>query len=259
MSIRAVLFDLYGTLIHIETDESQGEIYWALSRYLSYHRIHIGADALRERYFDLAKQQKKHSPETYPEMDARGVWREILRSGAKHFRPEVVASEGEERMHAVEKRRERLAKELVRLHRALSRRMIERYPGAKELLQSIGGEFQLAIVSDAQRDFAKPEMRMTKIRKYFAVKTISSDYGYRKPDPRLFTQTCMQLGVQPQESIYVGNDMYRDVYGAQQAGLKTILVWSDQGRKDYRDQRADYDARDLYQALEGIRFLAERC
>jgi putative hydrolase of the HAD superfamily len=52
--------------------------------------------------------------------------------------------------------------------------------------------------------------------------------------------------------------MYRDVYGAQQAGLKTILVWSDQGRKDYRDQRADYDARDLYQALEGIRFLADR-
>lgn len=258
MSIRAVLFDLYGTLIHIETDEFQHEIYWALSRYLSYHRIQIGPDALRERYFDLAKQQKKFSSEAYPEMDARGVWREILRSGAKHFRPEAIASEGEQRVHEVEKRREHLAKELVRLHRALSRRIIERYPGAKELLQSISGEFQLAIVSDAQSDFAKPEMRMTKIRKYFAVKTISGDNAYRKPDPRLFTQTCAQLGVRPEESIYVGNDMYRDIYGAHQAGLRTILVWTDQGRKDYRDQRADYDARDLYQALEGIRFLAER-
>ncbi|WP_308389146.1 HAD family hydrolase [Acidithiobacillus sp. AMEEHan] len=258
MSIRAVLFDLYGTLIHIETDETQGEIYWALSRYLSYHRIRTSPDSLRERYFDLAKQQKRNSAETYPEMDARAVWREILRSGSKRFRPESVASEGAHRVQQVEKRRERLAKELVRLHRALSRRMIERYPGAKELLQSIVGEFQLGIVSDAQVEFAKPEMRITKIRKYFPVQTISSAYGYRKPDPRLFTETCHALRVGPREAIYVGNDMYRDVFGAREAGLKTIMVWSDQGRKDYRDVRADYDARDLYQVLEGIRFLAER-
>ncbi|MEY2342901.1 HAD family hydrolase [Acidithiobacillus sp. IBUN Pt1247-S3] len=258
MSIRAVLFDLYGTLIHIETDESQGEIYWAMARYLSYHRIHISPDSLRERYFDLAKQQKRNSSETYPELDARGAWREILRTGSKHFRPESVASEGEHRVKEVEKRRDHLAKELVRLHRALSRRSIERYPGAKELLQSIAGEFHLGIVSDAQVEFAKPEMRITKIRKYFPAKTISSAYGFRKPDPRLFTETCHALQVRPEESIYVGNDMYRDVSGARQAGLKTILVWSDQGRKEYRDVRADYDARDLYQVLEGVRFLAER-
>ena len=258
MTNRAVLFDLYGTLIHIETDESQGEIYWAIARYLSYHRVRISPDNLRERYFSLAKQQKRDSSENYPEMNARAVWREILRTGSKHFRPESVASEGEDRVREVEKRRERLAQELVRLHRALSRRSIERYPGAKELLESVAGEFQLGIVSDAQVEFAKPEMRITKIRKYFPVKTISAHYGYRKPDPRLFTETCAALQVRPEESIYVGNDMYRDIFGAAQAGLKTILVWSDQGRKDYRDVRADYDARDLYQALEGIHFLAAR-
>ncbi|APZ42835.1 HAD family hydrolase [Acidihalobacter ferrooxydans] len=256
MSIRAVLFDLYGTLIHIETDESQGEIYWAIARYLSYHRIRIDADALRERYFELAKRQKRDSGERYPEMDARAVWRAILSDGTRHYRPEAFAGEGPDKQREVEKRRERLARELVRLQRALSRRQIERYPGAKHLLQSIAADYRLGIVSDAQHDFARAEMRITKLRKYFPVKTISDEFGYRKPDPRLFQQTCAALEVLPEETIYVGNDMYRDIYGAHQAGLRTILVWSDQGRKEYRDTRADYDARDLFQVLEGIRFLA---
>lgn len=255
MPIRAVLFDLYGTLIHIETDENLPEIYWHIARYLSYHRIKLDGSELQERYFDLMKKQKRASHETYPEMDARAIWRDILSHGSHHFRPEDFADEGVEKQNKVAKRRERLARELVKLHRALSRKLIERYPGAKGLLQSIADDYRLGIVSDAQRDFASPEMRITKIRKYFPVRTISGDYGYRKPDPRLFLQTCAQLGVRPEESIYVGNDMYRDIYGAKQAGLRTILVWTDQGSKEYADTRADYDARDLYQALEGIRFL----
>ncbi len=258
MSIRAVLFDLYGTLIHIETDETLPEIYRHIARYLSYHRINLDGAELQERYFDLMKKQKRVSGEAYPEMDARALWRDILSHGSRHFRPEAFAQEGEKKQNEVAKRRERLARELVKLHRALSRRLIERYPGAKGLLQSIVDDFRLGIVSDAQRDFALPEMRITKIRKYFPVRTISGDFGYRKPDARLFLQTCARLDVRPEETIYVGNDMYRDIYGAKQAGLHTILVWTDQGRKDYNDTHADYDARDLYQALEGIRFLDQK-
>jgi len=258
MTISAVLFDLYGTLIHGETDETQDHIYWAIAQYLSYHRIRIRQDDLRERYFALIKQQKRLSNEKFPEMNAKSVWIEMLRTGSRHYRPETFAHAGESQVQAAEKRLDRLAKELVRLHRALSRKFMDRYPGAKELLKELKGNFQLGIVSDAQSEFAKPEMRMTKIKKYFSVITISGDFGFRKPDPRLFQSTCSRLGVKPEEAIYVGNDMFRDIFGAKKAGLKTIMVWSDQGRKEYQDTKADYDARDLFQALEGIRFLAQR-
>jgi len=42
------------------------------------------------------------------------------------------------------------------------------------------------VVSDAQSAYALPELRAVALADYFAATIISGDYGYRKPDPRLF-------------------------------------------------------------------------
>ena len=39
--IKAVIFDLYGTFIDVNTDEEKNEIYDSLSLYLSYYDINI--------------------------------------------------------------------------------------------------------------------------------------------------------------------------------------------------------------------------
>ena len=41
MAIKGILFDLYGTLIDIETDESMDEIYRAIAHYLTYHGVYL--------------------------------------------------------------------------------------------------------------------------------------------------------------------------------------------------------------------------
>lgn len=251
MAIKAVLFDLYGTLAHIETDEEQGVVFWGIAQFLDYHRMRLSADALRMLYREKIQQQKAGSGEKYPEIRQRQAWEDILQEGSKHFRSGKHRSDEE-----VAVRRRHLAKDLVRLFRALSRKHLSRYPGAKTLLQELRGRYRIGMVSDAQPEFAKQEMRRTKIRKYFSAPVISAQYGYRKPDPRLFQQACHDLGVAPSEAIFVGNDMYRDIYGAHRVGMKTIWVDSGQGRRSYQDLRADYDARDLRQVLDGIHFLA---
>ena len=56
----------------------------------------------------------------------------------------------------------------------------------------------------------------------------------------------------PGNALYVGNDMYRDIYGARDAGLTTVMFDSDQGVKVYRDCVPDYritDFRDLLKIL----------
>jgi putative hydrolase of the HAD superfamily len=56
------------------------------------------------------------------------------------------------------------------------------------------------------------------------------------------------MGVAAGNALYVGNDMYRDVYGAREAGMATVLFDSGQGSKAYRDCVPDYtitDFRDL--------------
>ncbi|MFA7655903.1 HAD family hydrolase [Acidithiobacillus thiooxidans] len=242
MSIRAVCFDLYGTLINIETNEDMEEIYRGISHYLTYHRVFMNRREVRERYFAVMKERKRQSTERYPEIDVEAIWHTIL------------IQENSKPLNG----REKLAKELARLHRGISRTRLERYEGVKRTLKSLQEQYQLALISDAQRCFALPEIRALNIKKYFDIRIISGDYGYRKPDSRLFQMAAEQLEVAPHQAIYVGNDMFRDIYGAQQAGMKTIFVDSNQGAKSYNDIQPDYFAHDFYQVLDGVAFLAQK-
>ena len=78
-------------------------------------------------------------------------------------------------------------------------------------------------MSDAQSAYGVPELRAVGLADYFAPIVISGDYGYRKPDSRLFQAALTELQVAPEEAVYIGNDRFRDVLGARQAGMKTIL------------------------------------
>jgi putative hydrolase of the HAD superfamily len=56
--------------------------------------------------------------------------------------------------------------------------------------------------------------------------------------------------VAAENALYVGNDMYRDIFGAREAGLMTVMVDSDQGAKAYPDCVPDYTITDLRDLLE---------
>ena len=64
---------------------------------------------------------------------------------------------------------------------------------------------------------------------YFNPIIVSSNYGYRKPDPRLFQKALDALQVRPEQALFFGNDLYHDIYGAQQVGMKAIFVAYNQG------------------------------
>jgi putative hydrolase of the HAD superfamily len=90
-------------------------------------------------------------------------------------------------------------------------------------LCSLKTRYRLAVVSDAQSTYAVAELRAAGFADYFAPIIISGDYGYRKPDPRLFQTALTELRISPEEAIFVGDDRFRDVLGARQVGMKTIL------------------------------------
>lgn len=67
------------------------------------------------------------------------------------------------------------------------------------------------------------------LREYFDFVLFSSDELAWKPFPEIFERAVGRWGFQPQEVIYVGDSLYFDVYGAQQAKLQT--VWIEQPHK----------------------------
>ncbi len=241
MAIRGILFDLYGTLINIDTDENMEDIYRAIAHFFTY----IGADMrrwdLRELYYEIMKKQRALTGELYAEINVVGIWKEIM-----HRRGIRVPDE------------EKIAVYLAQMHRGISRKRIQLYSDVGRVLDTLKQRFPLALVSDAQSCFSIAEMKILGIHDFFKPIIISGDYGYRKPDPRLFLQALDALGLRPEEAIYVGNDMFRDMFGARQLGIKTIFFKSNQGEQIYKNIEPDYIVYNFKEVLTGVDFLCQK-
>ena len=147
------------------------------------------------------------------------------------------------------------AKVISHLYRGISCNRLQLYPGVKQVLNELRMSYRLALISDAQSCFALPEIRAVGLEGYFESVVISSHYGFRKPDSRLFQQTLDNMNLKPKEVIWVGNDMFRDIYGAQLLGIKNIFIDSNQGVKSYKDVAPDYRAQKFADVLKGVAML----
>ena len=241
MDIRAVAFDANGTLVRILTEDGMEEIFRAAGHFLTYQGIHLCRNQVRDLYFRIMAEQREASQEEHPEFDAVGIWRRIITERQTAFTRALPAA-----------KLEQMPLFLAEMCRGVSRRRLGLYPYVCEMLEVLRKRYPLAIVTDAQSTYAHAELHKVGLLSYFDPIIISGDHGYRKPDRRLFQLALDGIGVSAGHTLYVGNDMYRDIYGAREAGLTTVMFDSDQGVKVYRDCVPDYritDFRDLLKIL----------
>jgi len=98
------------------------------------------------------------------------------------------------------------------------------------------------------------EMRAVGIEGYFNPIIISGDFGYRKPDHRLFTAALKALKLTPENVLFVGNDMFRDIYPANQLGIKSVFFSSNQGSKQHDCAKPDYIIYQFCEMRQAIAF-----
>ena len=239
MRIKAILFDLYGTLIDIETDESMEKIYRGISRFLIYQGINVRWQNLRDLYYGIMQEQRQASSEQHPEIDVEAIWDTLLAR-------QDLASKN---------KRRQLKIYLAQLYRGLSLKRLKRFPYVKRVLNTLWPSYRMGIVSDAQPCFARAEIRTVKLGAEFDPVIISADYGFRKPDPRMIRLALDKLRLTSGEVVFVGNDMYRDIYCAHQLGIKTVFFASTSGAQSYEQIEPNYRIdrfKDLLPALEAI-------
>lgn len=242
MIIKGIVFDLNGTLIDIQTDEGSEEVYRGISHFLTYQGIRAHRWEVRDEYFQLMDQQRKTSAEEFPEFDAVEIWREYLRR-----RPEACAALPPGKL-------EWLPLILAEMYRGVSRYRLQLYPEVKPVLDELKGRCRLAALSDAQSAWAVPEMLAVGLGGYFHPVIVSGDLGHRKPDRRIFQLALDGLGLPPENVLFVGNDMYRDVFGAKRMGLKTVFFSSNQGRKKFSGAEPDYIIYEFAQLRQAMAF-----
>src|ERR1700710_966193 len=83
--VRAIAFDVNGTLVEIWTDDAMEEIFRAAGHFLTYQGIELRRTDARDRYFELMSQRRRGSPEKHPEFDAVAIWRTIVEEHATDF------------------------------------------------------------------------------------------------------------------------------------------------------------------------------
>jgi putative hydrolase of the HAD superfamily len=228
MIIRGIIFDINGTLIDIHTEEASEDIYRAISHYLTYQGIYLHRREVRDKYYEIVDRQSRASAEELFEFDAVEVWREFMKLNAADstdLPPEKL---------------NQIPLFLAELYRGISRHRLQLYPDVKAVLTELHRRFKVAALSDAQSAWALPEIQAVGIESFLDPVIISSDYGFRKPNRKLFEAAVSAMEIEPKNLIFVGNDMYRDIFGASQLGIRTVFFKSNQGRQQMDGVRPDF-------------------
>ncbi|MDR0933145.1 MAG: HAD family hydrolase [Victivallales bacterium] len=242
--IKGLLFDINGTLTDILTDETNNDIYRVVSNFLDYYGVKIPADEFRRLYFELNKQQRKDNREAFPEFDVEEIFKTIIRRYGSDFTAKLSHEQ-----------RKTLPAMAANVFRATSRFKLQLYPGVLEILATLRKSYRLAAVSDGQSLWAYPELHSVGLSGIFDPVIVSSELGYRKPDSRMFELALKELKLAPSEVIFIGNDMYRDVYGASLLKIKTVFFRSNQGEQRKSGAEPNYIIYNFSELPEAIRFL----
>jgi putative hydrolase of the HAD superfamily len=242
MAIRAVAFDVNGTLVRILTEDGMEQIFRSVAHFLTYQGIDLHRHQIRDLYFGAMKEQQQASPEEHPEFDAVAIWRSIIQEHATEFTRALPPG-----------KLEQLPLFLAEMYRGISRCRLRLYPHVREVLDALRQRYPLAIVTDAQSTYARGELHKVGLLDYFDPIVVSGDHGYRKPDRRLFQLALDAIGVAAEHALYVGNDLHRDIFGAREVGMTTVKFESDQGADVHLDCVPDYtitEFRDLLKILD---------
>lgn len=267
-SCKALIFDIYGTLIisasgDIDQDEFSGEMYREALVAAGYIvKVEAEEELIKMHdlfvmILDVHKKREKAKGSPFPEVDILSVWNDVLVEGQRLKLIEIE---------------EKSDLKLFVFVLELKSNKVWPMPGLKEVLAELKKtNIPLGIVSNAQ--FYTPV-----IMNYFLYDKIMgrefldgfqndlSVFSYKelkgKPDPAIYGVMIPALkarGIKPEEVLFIGNDMLKDMYAASQVGFRTVFFAGDQ--RAYRPRldhpgaskvKPDHIITDLRQILEII-------
>ena len=98
-------------------------------------------------------------------------------------------------------------------------------PYLNPLLRRLSQRYLLAVLSNyPYTPCVHRVLNRHGLSRYLSCIVVSADVGIVKPNPDLFKITLYQLGVLPDEAVYVGDDWCADVVGASRVGMRSVYT-----------------------------------
>lgn len=204
-----LIFDLYGTLVDIHTDENE-TVWEKTAIYFGFYGAHYTAAELESAF--RAAMARRHAQagqnyECFPDIPCEQVFTELFWD------------------KGIVQNADALGVAAAQLFRIASMEYIRLYPGVLDALEYLRSKgHRLWLLSNAQRVFTAYELRHLGLGKQFDGIYISSDYGCRKPDKRFFRALLEEQHLQPENCLMIGNDRDTDIAGAKASSLATLYM-----------------------------------
>ncbi len=129
-----------------------------------------------------------------------------------------------------------------------ARQRVQLYDDVEPVLERLSEEYTLVAVSDGNADIA-----LTGVGRWFDFSVSAAEVGHRKPHPLVFETAMSKAGVSSDETVHIGDDQHKDIFGACEAGICT--VWLNRRGRDWvhTECEADYHIRSLAELPEILR------
>lgn len=203
---RNVLFDLYGTLVDIHTDEKKRYLWQKMSDFFRAYGAYYTPTALRQAYLHYVTQLESQLEGPYPEIQIELVFLQLYLDKGIHADPALIQSTGT-------------------VFRTISRSRLKLYPDVLDLLNGLKERhIGIYLLSNAQHLFTDPEMQMTGLLPFFDGVFYSSDIGCKKPDPTFMELLLSTYGLDKKECVMIGNEAASDVAVAEACGMDSIYL-----------------------------------
>jgi putative hydrolase of the HAD superfamily len=209
MPIKAVLFDMFDTLMMIEKNhEFYSPSLMRMYRYLNKKGIDVSFDKFNQAYIKARDELYVKADLNFEEPHFNVRVSEALRSLGYDYdvsSPIVVEATGE------------FCEEFMTYVRIDE--------NAQAMLRSLHGKYKLGIISN----FAIPECVLKLLKNHdldrlFDVIVVSGAVNKRKPSPEIFKSTLKALGVSASQTAFVGDTVDADIEGAKAVGMKAIYI-----------------------------------
>ncbi len=233
------IFDLYGTLIDVHTDEGSPALWAKLSEWYAVFGADYEPRELGEKYRAAVAEAERALGEAsgcpLPEIKLEDVFIRLLKDAPG--RRAALSPEG---------RLDTWAADTANVFRILSRDRLNPYPGAAELLKYLKNTGKRTfLLSNAQAVFTVPEIEACALDGLFDGVYLSSEHGMKKPHPEFMESLLREYGINREDAVMVGNDWYSDVAVAAACGVAAAWVNTDR-RSEYEKEYSRGMIREKY-------------
>jgi putative hydrolase of the HAD superfamily len=206
-SIDTVLFDLDGTLVFHEPDslEVLGAFCTEIGQPLN-AKVRWQVLRTRHEYFvdpKVREELGRFSPDQF--------W--------QHFNRRLLAAAG------IQGDLDHLAREITRRIGELDFGYYCPEHGLQTLIELRQRGYGLGLITNRENVERFHELLdLTQLRPYFDLLLASGEVGVSKPNPGIFHAALDRMGTTAGRSLYIGDNYWADVVGAQRAGLTPVLL-----------------------------------